>query len=73
MKLFVLLLVCATSVFAENSEIDWSSVKPIQEYSWFWKNKPALFKASQQVTIGRRARIVNGEIAQYDLIFRKCD
>ncbi|XP_070501648.1 brachyurin-like [Chironomus tepperi] len=66
MKLFVLLLiVCATSAFAENSEpeIDWSSVKTIQEYSWFWKNKPALIKPAQQILNGKRARIVNGNIA----------
>jgi secreted trypsin-like serine protease len=63
MKLFVLLLVCATSAFAENSEIDWSGVRPIEEYSWFWENKPASIRPTEELLNRRRARIVNGDIA----------
>ncbi|KAL7052444.1 hypothetical protein ACKWTF_004865 [Chironomus riparius] len=63
MKLFVLLVICATSAFAENSEIDWSGVKPIEEYSWFWENKPASIRPTEELLNRRRARIVNGDIA----------
>jgi hypothetical protein len=69
MKIFVLLLVCATSAFAENSEIDWSGVRPIQEYSWFWNNKPEFMRPTEAMLNRKRARIVNGEIATYDFIF----
>lgn len=63
MKLFILLLVCATSALAEYVEVDWSNVKLIQEYSWFWENKPAFLRPTEQLLTRRRARIVNGEIA----------
>lgn len=69
MKIFVLLLVCATSAFAEDSRIDWSSARPIQEYSWFWDNKPAFMRPTEEMLNRRRARIVNGNIAEYDLKF----
>ena len=62
------MLVCATSAFAE-SEIDWSGVRPIQEYSWFWDDKPVHMRPTEEILNGRRSRIVNGEIATYEIYF----
>lgn len=63
MKLVVLLLACATSAFAESNFIDFSNAKPIQEYSWFWEDKPGFINPTGDFAMKRRARIVNGQEA----------
>lgn len=66
MKVFVLALaVLASSVVADNIEIDWSTVKPIEHYPKFWDDKPAELRppASFFENVERNRRIVGGSIA----------
>jgi hypothetical protein len=63
--LAVFLLACAsTAIAAEFIEIDWSNVKPIQEYPAFWADKhPSVQPPAGYLTRQRSRRIVNGEVA----------
>lgn len=68
MKVFVLALAfLATSALgAENVDIDWSTVRPIEQYPKFWDNKPEALRPPTSFFAeaeARRGRIVGGNIA----------
>lgn len=70
MKVFVLALaLLATSALAEveNVDIDWSNVRPIEQYERFWDDKPAELRPPQsffaEAEARRGGRIVGGNIA----------
>jgi hypothetical protein len=68
MKYFVLALAfLATSALAtENVDIDWSTVRPIEQYPKFWDNKPAALRPPVSFFAeaeAKRGRIVGGSIA----------
>lgn len=72
MKVFVFALaLLATSAFAEkqNVDIDWSTVRPIEQYPKFWDDKPAELRPPQSFfdkfeAERRSGRIVGGNIAR---------
>jgi secreted trypsin-like serine protease len=59
------LILFAASAYADDSEIDWSRVVPVQETPGFWDNKPAFYKEqymeSKSIS-GRNGRIVGGAV-----------
>lgn len=67
MKVFVLTIaLLAASAFAdtENVDIDWSNVRPIEQYPAFWDDKPASIRPpSSYFAEAKRGRIVGGNIA----------
>lgn len=73
MKVFVLTLaLLAASAFsapaAENVDIDWSNVKPIEHFEKFWEDKPESIRPPKSFFENleknqRSGRIVGGQIA----------
>lgn len=68
MKVLVLTLaILAASAVAENVDIDWSTVRPIEHYPKFWDDKPASIRPPlsffAQAEQKRSGRIVGGSIA----------
>lgn len=68
MKIIVIFFaLAAVSAASETIEIDWSSVRPAREIARFWKDRPAVLAVNGKSFVRNRARIVNGNIAQYEL------
>ena len=66
MKLFFALLAIVAAVSA--TEIDWSKVKPVEEFPGFWKGRETLqklfeFQKSRTQASRNSGRIVGGDIA----------
>lgn len=60
MKVFAVLFLAALA----SAEIDWSTVKNVEDMEWFWVGRDPQLYRSYASSPRRPGRIVNGEIAR---------